>query len=239
MTNKNIALFPIPNVVGLPGHTLHLHVFEPRYRSLVKHCLETGDWIGLPFGTLTKSRVVIPSAEEYLNSNQESYQSAEIFGAGTLSLLEELPDGRYRVKVELKERFKLIHKAQLLPFVVAVGQVEPELTVPNETNFALRKQLSVICNQLIQQNPGLGRHWTKTDFFLSDGRRFSEDLFEVLKWILLTPETVQSILVCSEPVQRLRLFSDATTPILEGKSPSQSNVLPFVKKGKGARSSTL
>jgi len=31
-----IPLFPLPNVVLFPGITLPLHVFEPRYRDMVR-----------------------------------------------------------------------------------------------------------------------------------------------------------------------------------------------------------
>ncbi|HXM96666.1 MAG TPA: LON peptidase substrate-binding domain-containing protein [Candidatus Dormibacteraeota bacterium] len=39
MRPERIALFPL-NVVLLPGATLLLHIFEPRYRQMVKHCLK-------------------------------------------------------------------------------------------------------------------------------------------------------------------------------------------------------
>jgi len=42
-----IALFPL-NVVLLPGEHLPLHIFEPRYRRMVRVCLETNR----PFGML-------------------------------------------------------------------------------------------------------------------------------------------------------------------------------------------
>jgi Lon protease-like protein len=39
MRPERIALFPL-NVVLLPGAELPLHIFEPRYREMIKHCLE-------------------------------------------------------------------------------------------------------------------------------------------------------------------------------------------------------
>ena len=39
MRNTRIPLFRL-NVVLLPGAALPLHIFEPRYRSMVRHCLE-------------------------------------------------------------------------------------------------------------------------------------------------------------------------------------------------------
>ena len=36
---EEMPIFPLPRVVLLPGGLLPLHVFEPRYRALVAHCL--------------------------------------------------------------------------------------------------------------------------------------------------------------------------------------------------------
>lgn len=42
-----LPLFLLP-LSALPGEEVPLHVFEPRYRALVQHCLDTGE----PFGVL-------------------------------------------------------------------------------------------------------------------------------------------------------------------------------------------
>jgi Lon protease-like protein len=53
MGPDRIPLFPL-NVVLLPGATLPLHIFEPRYRQMVRHCLdekcEFGVLLALPKG---------------------------------------------------------------------------------------------------------------------------------------------------------------------------------------------
>jgi Lon protease-like protein len=50
---ERIPLFPL-NVVLLPGATLPLHIFEPRYRQMVRRCIEEksefGVLLGLPKG---------------------------------------------------------------------------------------------------------------------------------------------------------------------------------------------
>ena len=47
MSNARLPLFPL-NVVLLPGADLPLHIFEPRYRQMVRDCLDTKT----PFGML-------------------------------------------------------------------------------------------------------------------------------------------------------------------------------------------
>src|SRR2546425_8796358 len=55
MRPERIPLFPL-NVVLLPGAALPLHIFEPRYRQMVKNCLkeksEFGMLLSLPKGVV-------------------------------------------------------------------------------------------------------------------------------------------------------------------------------------------
>jgi Lon protease-like protein len=46
MQLERIPLFPL-NVVLLPGADLPLHIFEPRYRQMVRQCLETKSEFGM------------------------------------------------------------------------------------------------------------------------------------------------------------------------------------------------
>lgn len=42
-----LALFPL-NLVVFPGEKLNLHIFEPRYRQLIKDCIQDGITFGIP-----------------------------------------------------------------------------------------------------------------------------------------------------------------------------------------------
>lgn len=44
--NATIPLFPL-NVVLFPGMMLPLHIFEERYKVMIKECLETGQSFGV------------------------------------------------------------------------------------------------------------------------------------------------------------------------------------------------
>lgn len=45
--NRPLPLFPLPNCVLLPGATVPLHVFEPRYRTMVGHVLDAHGLIAM------------------------------------------------------------------------------------------------------------------------------------------------------------------------------------------------
>lgn len=47
-SDERLPLFLLP-VSALPGEEVPLHVFEPRYRALVHHCLATGSEFGVLF----------------------------------------------------------------------------------------------------------------------------------------------------------------------------------------------
>ncbi len=68
MRPDRIPLFPL-NVVLLPGAELPLHIFEPRYREMVKNCLEEKS----EFGMLTSSahfRAALPRNGEKLSGRK-------------------------------------------------------------------------------------------------------------------------------------------------------------------------
>jgi len=46
MTNF-IPIFPL-GIVVYPGEKLHLHIFEERYKQLIRECRDTGRFFGIP-----------------------------------------------------------------------------------------------------------------------------------------------------------------------------------------------
>jgi uncharacterized protein len=93
-----IPLFPLHTVLA-PGIALPLHVFEDRYRLMIRHCLETGS----PFGV-----VLIREGREVLGSDDA--QRLALAAVGTLAEIREateLPDGRWTLLVVGGGRFAL------------------------------------------------------------------------------------------------------------------------------------
>src|SRR5260370_4873849 len=83
MSQVRLPLFPL-NVVLLPGADMPLHIFEPRYRQMVRDCLEAKS----PFGML----LALP------NGMADNRRTAEILevttryhrrGSGKLTLSRE------------------------------------------------------------------------------------------------------------------------------------------------------
>jgi Lon protease-like protein len=82
-----IGLFPL-GIVLLPGEVIPLHIFEERYKTLIRERLEEGE-----FG--------IVLAEE--DSVRECGTTARV-----AQLIEELDDGRMNILVEGMRRFRIV-----------------------------------------------------------------------------------------------------------------------------------
>ena len=50
MSPARIPLFPL-DIVLFPGQAVPLHIFEPRYREMTRHCIETQS----PFGIVRQT----------------------------------------------------------------------------------------------------------------------------------------------------------------------------------------
>ena len=100
-----LPLFPL-NTVLFPGALLPLHIFEPRYRLLIRRCIERQ----LPFGVVL------------IRSGSEVGGSAEPFEVGTEAKIvaeSELPNGRSYIVTRGERRFaveSLIEDAE--PYLV-------------------------------------------------------------------------------------------------------------------------
>jgi Lon protease-like protein len=112
-----VALFPIPNAVNFPGVPTPLHVFEPRYRKMVKYCIDHNVMLGVCHTEkLVHANTREQTREEALNSNHSTYKPCAVFSAGKVELLEEMDDGRMAIMVNFEMRLQLRQERQTLPF---------------------------------------------------------------------------------------------------------------------------
>jgi Lon protease-like protein len=94
---NELAVFPLPRVVFFPGTYLPLHIFEPRYRALMRDCISTGR-LAIAV-TLLK-----PGYELDYEGNPPIY---DVCTVGRIERHEELPDGRFNLVLRGLSRVKL------------------------------------------------------------------------------------------------------------------------------------
>lgn len=138
MTNF-IPIFPLATVV-YPGEQLNLHIFEPRYKQLIKECIETKKPFGIPsvidekiseMGTLVQ---VLELSKEYddgkLDIKTEGLQVFRI-----LELINELPDKLYcGAIVNYPENDEKGNRALMQGIVKGIKELHKLLKI--EKNFA-------------------------------------------------------------------------------------------------------
>lgn len=99
-----LPLFPL-NTVLFPGAPLALHIFEERYKSLVRRCLDEQ----CPFGVLL------------IRSGEEVGGPAEPFEVGTtvrIVRVEHLDEGRMKLACVGERRFRLDRTTSKGPYLV-------------------------------------------------------------------------------------------------------------------------
>ena len=98
MTNF-IPIFPL-GIVVYPGENLNLHIFEPRYKQLIKECMDAAKPFGIPtviddkvqeFGSLVE---ITHLSKEYDNGEMDVItKGVKIFRI--LEVIKEIPDKLY------------------------------------------------------------------------------------------------------------------------------------------------
>ncbi len=199
-----LALFPIPGCVTFPGTVMPLHVFEPRYRAMVKHCVDNQ----MPMGICHTRKVLSPakdgqSVKERLSSNQSTYKPQSVFSAGKCEVMETLDDGRLLIHVHLSGRFKLSRELQSLPFSICLCEpyddiaLEPEVLGELElVKEKIIKRLIVMTNDIPELRAIVGsKEWEE-----KDPEEFAFGLFGTFNF---EADVQQKILEMTSPLERL------------------------------------
>lgn len=96
-----LPVFPLTGVLLLPGTTLPLHIFEPRYRNMVEDALDGDKIFGMiqPFAPQQDNQP-LPGAEK------ETPELYKIGSAGCIENWEKFPDGRFFLQLKGVNRFR-------------------------------------------------------------------------------------------------------------------------------------
>lgn len=144
---RALPLFPLPGVVFLPSTLLPLHVFEPRYRKLVKDCLEGDNIFAVPL-----------LREGWQRDYDGSPPIFEVAGAGRVVRSQTLPDGRYNLLVLGIARVRLHEElATDEPYRMARATVlDDEIPASVEDRFRVTvDQLRLVAGQIMSAHPTL------------------------------------------------------------------------------------
>ncbi len=95
-----VPLFPLPGAILFPRGQLPLHIFEPRYRQMVREAIDGGGHIGM-------IQPQLPDRDDH---------QAPLYGvgcAGEIVGIEEMEDGRFNIVLTGTNRFRLLNEVEL------------------------------------------------------------------------------------------------------------------------------
>ncbi|MDB4930771.1 MAG: putative ATP-dependent protease [Myxococcaceae bacterium] len=137
-----VAVFPLPGVVLLPDQRMPLHIFEPRYRAMVRDALASHGWL-----------VVSPIVGD---PEADPPRFASVATAGRIVAHQQLPDGRFNILVEGMVRVRLAELDFVAPYrrVKASAMHEPDdAEVPSVERAAMLSTLAAVLRVAREQQP--------------------------------------------------------------------------------------
>lgn len=139
-----VPLFPLPGTALFPGLPLPLHVFEPRYRVMLRDCLAR-------HGALVIAQV-LPGEDAWGRP-----RIAPIAGGGIVVEHQPLPDGRSNIVVvgRARLRFDELDPVEGLPYRRARASVipEPDVAVPESERTALVAAATMFATAVRKHDP--------------------------------------------------------------------------------------
>ncbi len=120
MTNF-IPIFPL-GIVVYPGELVNLHIFEPRYRQLIKDCFDAKKQFGIP--TVLNNKVSEMGTLVQVNEITTTYD-----------------DGRMDIKTEGLQTFKILEIVRELPDKLYSGAIVTYPKVSLKGSVGLMKKI--------------------------------------------------------------------------------------------------
>ncbi len=138
-----LPIFPLPNVVFFPQTRLPLHIFEPRYRQMVREAMEGEERIG----------IVLPRP----GWESAYFAAPPVCRFGTLGAIEHalpLNDGRFNILLRGDVRFEILEEVSTRPYRTARVVARPEVLGDPQEALLHREWLAELARQYLTFLPG-------------------------------------------------------------------------------------
>jgi Lon protease-like protein len=201
-----LSIFPLPQATLFPGALLPLHVFEPRYREMVREALE-----GRPLIAIARLK---PGFESQYEGRPPVF---DVCGVGIIESCSERPDGRFDLTLRGLARLRITRE---LPPVRAFRQVRAALLEEREPDKALvaawQAKLGSLWGRLAPHLPEPVRDLKALTRGADDAGAYSDRLAAAL---VADPEASQELLEETDPAERLRLLASRVQELVDALSP--------------------
>lgn len=201
----SVPIFPLPDVVFLPGSLLPLHVFEPRYRDLVADALAGHRLVAVP---------------RLAPGWQQTYQGMpavhEVCGLGQIVRHQALDDGRYNIILYGLARVRIHAENPVDTRYRQVRAVLCENLRPSQARLhELAGEVEALGTSLISVRPELAGALAR----LSEGRKEPLHYLDTVAHLVLTDaDARQAYLEADDVEQRAAFIQAALATALAGTS---------------------
>ncbi len=183
-----LPLFPL-GLVLLPGELLPLHIFEERYKRLIRHCRDTGESFGIVW--------------------RQQDELAEFACTARLrTVLREYEDGRLDVVVRGEERVRIL--AAIVPedieFESLRAEVEILLEEGPEPAEELKAEVETLFREIVRLGEAAGEPELSEEYPLS---------YAIAHQLEMEPALKLRLLSLGGEAERLDLLVDVLRTVME------------------------
>ncbi|HEU0053308.1 MAG TPA: LON peptidase substrate-binding domain-containing protein [Longimicrobium sp.] len=192
---RRLPLFPLPLVL-FPGAPLPLHIFEPRYRQMVAHCVEGDSRFGLI----------------YHDPDRHGPYRMDAGGVGTVAEIlkfQPLRDGRSLILCRGHDRFRVEDGVEsgAMYFEGLVGPYEDD--DEDLTGMVVRRRRTIaLFHRVLDEVVRYREPYPEIDSHAETG-------FQVAQAIRIDPSWQQTLLEMRRERERLSLLDDLLNAVLD------------------------
>lgn len=201
-----LSIFPLPNVTLFPGALLPLHVFEPRYREMLRDALARRRVLAI-------ARLK-PGFEQDYEGRPPVF---DVCGVGGVESWSEREDGRFDIALRGLARARIVSE---LPPLRAFRQVRAERIREPAVDPALvaawQMKLGSLWERLSPHLPEQVRDLKSLTRGADDVSAYADRLAASM---VADPEASQQLLSETDPGERLRLLIARVQELVDALSP--------------------
>jgi uncharacterized protein len=201
-----LSIFPLPNITLFPGALLPLHIFEPRYREMLRDTL---------------SRRKILAVARLQPGFEQDYEGRppvfDVCGVGVIESWSERDDGRFDIALRGLARARI---AEELPPLRPFRQVRAERIIELVPEPALvaawQIKLASLWERLSPHLPEQVRDLKTLTRDTDDASAYADRLAAAM---VADPDACQQLLGEADPAERLRLLTARVQELVDALSP--------------------
>ena len=208
-----LPIFPLPGAVLLPYALIPLHVFEPRYRKLVRDCVAGAGVLAL---------ANIPA--DALAERKEPPRVLPVIGAGVLARVDPMPDGRSNIVLRGVLRARIAEELQSRePYRVVRAEAVADAQCDAAGLERLAEELRQLVLAVCARRPGAGS--TALAQMAGSTARPGDLADAVGAMVVESPRDRQELLETVSPLERLRRVAQHLAATLAELQPTRGLLL--------------